>query len=485
MGGPAATRAVGDLPGPRGLPLFGNLHQTWRLPRSHQVVERWAERYGPIFRFRVGSRLVVVVSDEDEVNRILRERPEGYRRWPEVEDAFGEIGFLGVFSVEGDTWRRQRRLAVTALNFNHLHRRFDAIRTAADRLRGRLQEIAADGEPIDPGLLFASYTLDVTSMLAFGHDLDAQRGDDSDLQLHIQRAFRMLSFRLFFPLRYWRRVKLPADRRLDRSVDYLREAVGNFIGEARERMARRPELFEEPGNFLEAMLGAQREDDAYSDEEIAGNVFGLMLAGEDTTAQTLTWAAWSLAGHPEVRRRLAAEADAVLDGKPVPGDPEEVARLTYCDAVLRETLRLKSVVNGMTLQALVDTTVLGTAVPAGTRLLTAFRSVGRAAGGPEFRPGRWLAAEEAPGQKSFLAFGAGPRFCPGRNLAMLEAKSALATIARDFELELDPDAGEVRERFAFMVIPEGLRIRVRERRPEGGPQPVPTIVTTKEEMRDG
>jgi len=91
--------------------------------------------------------------------------------------------------------------------------------------------------------------------------------------------------------------------------------------------------------------------------------------------------------------------------------------------------------------------------------------VGRAAGGPEFRPERWLSEDEAPGQKSFLAFGAGPRFCPGRNLAFLEAKSAMATIARGFELELDPGAGEVRERLAFMVIPEGLRIKLRPRRP--------------------
>lgn len=465
MSGPAATRAVGDLPGPRGLPLLGNLHQTWRLPRSHEVVERWGERYGPIFRFTVGSRLIVVVSDEDEVNRILRDRPEGYRRWPEVEEAFGGIGFLGVFSVEGDTWRRQRRLAVTALNTNHLHRRFDAVRTSTRRLRARLEDAARKGDAIDIGQVFASYTLDVTSMLAFGHDLDAQRGDDTELQLHIQRAFRMLSFRLFFPLRYWRWVSLPADRRLGRSVEYLRTAVLGFIGEARERMGRRPELFEEPENFLEAMLAAQREDGTYSDDEIVGNVFGLMLAGEDTTAQTLAWTSWFVAGHTEVQHRLAEEADEVLGEEPVPGDPEAVGQLTYCEAVLRETLRLKSVVNAMTLQALTDTTVCGTAIPAGTRLLTAFRSVGRTAGGPEFRPERWLDQAEAPGQKSFLAFGAGPRFCPGRNLAFLEAKSAMATITRGFELELDPRAREVRERLAFMVIPEGLRIKLRQRVP--------------------
>jgi hypothetical protein len=39
-----ATRRIAELPGPRGLPLFGNLHQLWRIERSHLVAEEWAER---------------------------------------------------------------------------------------------------------------------------------------------------------------------------------------------------------------------------------------------------------------------------------------------------------------------------------------------------------------------------------------------------------------------------------------------------------
>ena len=61
-----------------------------------------ADRYGPIIKFHVGRRLSVYVGDADEINRVLRERPDGFRRWPEVEAAFEGIGFPGVFSVEGD-----------------------------------------------------------------------------------------------------------------------------------------------------------------------------------------------------------------------------------------------------------------------------------------------------------------------------------------------------------------------------------------------
>jgi Cytochrome P450 len=144
--GKGALRSIADLPAPRGLPALGNLHQTWRLYRAHLVVEGWADRFGPIFKFRVGRRLTVVISDVDEINRVLRERPEGYRRWREIEAGFREMGFPGVFSVEGEDWRRQRRLAVTALNSNHLHRHFHVIRTATERLRRRLSDAARDGQ---------------------------------------------------------------------------------------------------------------------------------------------------------------------------------------------------------------------------------------------------------------------------------------------------------------------------------------------------
>jgi cytochrome P450 len=80
----------------------------------------------------------------------------------------------------------------------------------------------------------------------------------------------------------------------------------------------------------------------------------------------------------------------------------------------------------------------------------------------DFYPERWLAEDQAPASRS-LVFGAGPRFCPGRNLAFLEAKSALAMIARNFHIELDDSAGPVRERFNFAMIPDGLCVRLRER----------------------
>jgi cytochrome P450 len=461
----SARRSIAELPVPPGLPLLGNLHQTWRLHRAHLVVEQWADRFGPIFKFRVGRRLTVVISDVDEINRVLRERPEGYRRWREIEAGFQEMGFPGVFSVEGDAWKRQRRLAVTALNSNHLHRHFHVIRTATERLQRRLSDAARDGRSIDLTREFTSYAVDVTSTLAFGHDLNTLERGQNELQHHIQRVFSVLNFRIFFPVPYWRWFRLPPDRRLERSLAELNRAVAGFIEQARTRMRERPELFEAPENFLEAMLAAQREDGAFTDEEIVGNTFTLLIAGEDTTAHTMAWTSWYLAQHADIQARWAQEALEVLGDERYPGEHELVSRLAYGEAVLRESMRLKSVANGVVVESLADTTICDTHIPAGTRLILETRHAGRSANGAEYDPERWLDGGErqAPDQKTFLPFGAGPRFCPGRNLAFLEAKTAMAMIARNFELEPDDTRGPVQERFTFTMIPEGLRVRLRER----------------------
>lgn len=472
-----ATRSIADLPGPPRLPLLGNAHQV-RASALHLAVEGWCERYGPIFRFDLGRRRIVAVGDLEEINKILRERPDGFRRWRELKAIIAEMGGGGVFTAEGDDWRRQRRLAVTALNSNYLQRYFDIVRTSAERLHHRLQDAARDGREFNITKELSSYTVDITSALAFGHDLNTLERREDELQGHIQRVLAMTGRRIAAPVPYWRWVKLSADRAVDRSLTEIRSALEGFIEQARERMAERPELRELPENFLEGMLAAQEADGTFTDEEIIANTFTFLNAGEDTTAHTMAWTVWFLASRPEVQARWAHEACEVLGEHHFPAEFETVAGLRYGEAVLRESMRLKPVAPVGTVEPLADTTIADTHIPAGTRLWLLNRYAGLRASGVErageFDPERWLEGgggdRPAPDQNSFLAFGAGPRFCPGRNLAFLESKTAMAMLARNFEIELDETGGPVKELLSFTMIPKGLLVRLRERVPE---QPMP------------
>jgi cytochrome P450 len=197
----------------------------------------------------------------------------------------------------------------------------------------------------------------------------------------------------------------------------------------------------------------------YSEADVLGNVFTMLFAGEDTTANTLAWATWMLANDRAAQHRLAAEADAALGADRTPQSAEAADAMRFGEAVFRESARLKSTAPIIFVEPNTDTIVAGVELPAGTRVAALTRQAGRPERVARFDPDRWLDAETNP---VFLSFGAGPRFCPGRNLAFLEAKAALAMLARNFEIE--PAGSPPRERFGFTMSPSGLRVRLRPRK---------------------
>ena len=68
-----ARRTIQDLPGPRPLPILGSAHKV-KVEHLHEILEAWAREFGPLYRVRFGSRWVVVSSDPDINERVLRAR---------------------------------------------------------------------------------------------------------------------------------------------------------------------------------------------------------------------------------------------------------------------------------------------------------------------------------------------------------------------------------------------------------------------------
>jgi cytochrome P450 len=266
------------------------------------------------------------------------------------------------------------------------------------------------------------------------------------------------------PFPYWQWFR---DRELDGHLQALREAVAGFIAEARRRMEHDPKLREHPGNLLEAMLAARdNPDSGLTDSDVSGNVLTMLLAGEDTTANTLAWMIYLLYRHPEALRQAADEAASGFTNY------ENVSALPFIDACINETMRLKPVAPIIILQPTRDTVVADIQLPKGTVVMCLMRAgptdERRFPGALRFEPARWLdgatrgAAASSPKRVS-MPFGAGPRLCPGRYLAILEMKMVMAMLLGGFELESvgTPDGAEAREHLAFTMYPEGLRLRLR------------------------
>jgi len=468
-----ATRSLADLSGPSGWPLVGNLPQI-TIASMHRTLEDWARRYGPLYRVNLGRRDVLVVADSDLIGRMLRDRPDGWRRPSNVQSIIRETGGHGLFSAEGDDWRRQRRRVMAAFDPAHLHRFFPSLVRVTERMKTRLDAIAASGETIDLQAFLMRYTVDVTAGLAFGIDMNTLEEPGDPLQAHLDQMFPMLMKRIVSPFPWWRYIKLPSDRRYDRHLVAIHEAIAGFVAAANDRLARDPSLRAHPTNLLDAMIAA-RDDDregggtGLSDAEIVGNVFTVLLAGEDTTANTLSWTLRLLHTHRPVWDAMRREVDATLGDATMPISFEQARGFDFIEDCVAESMRLHPVAPFLITQNNVDTVVGDVALPADTTVINLMRhdsvDPARLPDAGDFDPARFRDDAQRAQLKASMPFGAGPRLCPGRYLAMLEMKMVLSTIARNFDLVsvATRDDTPPREHFAFTMYPEGLQLRLAPR----------------------
>ncbi len=465
---PSRRRTIDNLAGPAGWPLVGNLFQL-DLPRLHEVLEGWAIEYGPLYRYRMGPQYVVVVANPNLTDQILRARPETYRRLGNVEPVFREMGVSGVFSAEGAAWRSQRRLAMEALSPRHLRGFYPRLRTVASRLLGRWERQAHLDRPLDIVDDLKRFTVDITTLLTFGYDVNTLEQGDDVIQRRLEHIFPAFNRRLFALFPTWRLIRSPADRRLDRALTEIRDWLQRLVEDARTRLANDPRRSTQPSDFLEAMLSAVDETGRpFTDDVLYGNLMTMLLAGEDTTAYTLGWAVHELCGSPSSVSALQSELASVMGSSHVPNDFESAQRLTYAGAVANETMRLRPVAPMLFLQTNVATTVGDLQVPAQTPVAVLMRPPAVDARNFErptaFLPERWTAPSGAHEPSAHIPFGSGPRLCPGRTLALLEMKVVLATLYRNFDVERDGAASGVREQFSFTMSPVGLRVRLHARR---------------------
>jgi len=464
----AARRSVDDLPGPKGLPVVGNLHQI-ETTRVHLILEAWAAQFGPTYQFRMGGTRVVATSDPALIDEALRARSETFRRSPKTDLIMTEIGIRGVFNAEGEVWRPQRKLSVAALAQRNLRQLYPSIRLVAERLKARWQAAAARGDTLDIVEEIKRFTVDVTMLIAFGHDANTVGQADDVIQRELEAILPAIGRRIFAVFPSWRYLPTPSDRRLKQAFARIRAWLDGLLTDARARMNAEPDRAQRPSNFIEAMLTAVDEaGQPFSDDVILSNLVTMLLAGEDTTAFTLAWAVHQLCESPRWASELRMEADAVVGPMDAPADLETANRLARANAVANETMRLRPVAPIAGLEANVDTTLGDIFVPKGTRMTVLLRPAAidreNFVDPLAFRPERWL--EEVDGAHNagaLIPFGSGPRMCPGRSLALLEMKTLLSTLYKNFDVERVGESGDVSELFGFTMSPANLRVRLRSR----------------------
>lgn len=272
----------------------------------------------------------------------------------------------------------------------------------------------------------------------------------------VGEMFRLSHVVIIFPRSLW--PYLPFWKKFVAAWDHLFKVSEKLIHKKMAELQQSADLDQDiEGAYLTHLLLS----DKMTLSEILGSITELLLAGVDTTSNTICWALYHLAKEPQIQEQLYQEVSSVCPGDTVPVS-DDTANMPYLKAVIRETLRLYPVVPGNA-RVMVDSDVI-----VGDHLFpkkTLFHLCHFAVSYDEkvfpsphsFLPQRWLRGSE---EKSRLhpfgsvPFGFGTRACLGRRVAELEMYLLLSRLIQRFEFRPDPHGSEVKPITRTLLCPE-------------------------------
>nr|CAB3445750.1 unnamed protein product [Digitaria exilis] len=430
-------------PGPTSLPIIGNLLDVAsKLP--HRSLWRLAERYGPLVSVRIGTAVVVVVSSPAVAREVLKTHNGSItgRRAPDAWNGAGHAANSLITLPAGRRWRELRRIGA-----EHLlsPRRLDghglraAIRAALLDMRRRVFEESSSSAPVEvAGVAFATMA-DLIWRAMFSCSLDA--ATMRDMHGVAKEAVRLAltpNISDFFPAvaamdlqgvrrgmaKQMRKVYELIDHEIDkrrRGREETGSGGGSGGGSGDEHKA---------ADLLEVML------DMWEVDEV--DVF---LAAVDSIPSTIEWAMAELLQNPEAMKKLKEQLNSVLGSKECV-ECSDVDGVPYLQAVIKETLRLHSLVPLVTNNAEDTVEIQGHVIPKGCNVIVNLWAIHHNAEvwthPCKFIPERFLQCNkefnyQGTDDFDFVPFSAGRRRCLGLPLATRMLPAVLGSMLHHFE----------------------------------------------------
>ena len=429
------TSRKGLPPGPSLPPALQALIWVFRPIR---FLNDCARRYGDVFTVRFPFHPpYIFISDPAAIREIFAGNPRDLLAGEANQVLKPLVGARSVLMLDGERHRRERKLLMPAFHGDRMRAYGDTMRETADRHIDRWPL----GEAFAVQPRFQRLTLDVILRTVFGI---AEGGRNAMLR---EQLIRLLDFSinpaLLFTVGRTGEIFMP---RLQRVLGAI-SPLGRFV-KIKERIDRALyDEFEERSSkgatgredVLSMLLEARDERGrAMTYAELRDEMMTLLVAGHETTATALGWILYHVLERDGVRERILDELRSVTGGGPLASD--EVSKLEYLDATIKETMRLNPVLP-VTVRLLREPSRLGGfELPAGVVATPNVYSTHRRGDlwpDPErFRPERFLEKPAKPFH--FLPFGGGNRTCLGMAFTYYEMKIVLAQLLRRTRLRVKP-----------------------------------------------
>ncbi|WP_083864314.1 cytochrome P450 [Haloferax prahovense] len=406
-------------PSPPSVPVLGHTHRLLRTNPLDWFTDL-SEAYGDVVRVRIAGQSVIALSNPDDIERVLIERNQHYRKGGFQKLVTRSLLGNGLVLAEGDAWRAHRHDLEPAF---HPDRLSAYARTIRSHTRSFLDGITT-GDVIDLESSMKRLTLRIIADALFGVDVADDATELGSAFERILDHFERIS-RTYVYLPEW--IPTPENLGYRRALTRLEAAVDEILDAHRDGSVDRRTV----------VTGLLESDSEWSRTELRDEIVTLLVAGHETTALALTFTGFLLGSHPDIASRAATAVRRLEE----PNFAEAVADCDVLDRVLKESLRLYPPVYGIFREPATDDVLGGYRIPSGSILALNQWVVHRDdrffLRPTEFRPGRWTPAfEQSLSLGAYFPFAAGPRRCLGDRFATLEAKLVLASLLRRFDIEL-------------------------------------------------
>ena len=387
----------------------------------------------------VMNKYMFVANSPDTVEHVLVKNNDNYqRKSPYMRKALRPLLGDGLFISDGSLWQARRQLEQPAFHASH----FESYGKIMSEVVGQTCErwlIEHQGKEVKVLPEMAWLTAEIISQSMFDYPLGLKRSRQivegfSDFQASVEQ----FDLSTFFGWPKWL-PNIPQWPHVSLNAGKIHGIVEELILAGQKGMTNKNTL-------LYQLLKAQNLDDPIKKmnfEQIRNEAVVILMAGHETTANSLAWAIYLISQSPSVEKKMLEELQSVLGNKPAEHD--DLPRLKYTRAIFEEAMRLYPPVPILSRVAENEDFISDRHIPKGSIMMVIPWLLHRHETfwkkPHQFIPERFTSELSDRQEKyAYLPFSAGPRFCLGAAFGLMEATICLATLIQQFSFQVSNEA---------------------------------------------
>lgn len=457
-------------PGPRGLPLIGNMHQ-FDTANTHLYLFQLSQKYGPLVSLKLGSVRTLVISSARVAKEVFKNHDLCFSSRPALVGT-QKLSYKGLdlaFAPYSDYWRNMRKICTHHLFSSKRSQSFypireDEVSKMVKRIRNRAAA-AADFNVVNMTKTVMTVASSIIYRTAFGKrynddstEDDAGYNNKMSQEIHWLLAETQASFASFFAKDYFPRMGCLIDSlcgswtRLEKSFNGLDAFYQQLIDEHLHVST----LSTQECSMLDILLQMKSDSNDFTFDHIKAILMDFIVAASDTSAAAVVWAMTLLVKNPIPMKKVQHEIRELI-GKKGFVDENDTQKLVYLKAVVKEAMRLHPPAPLLLRDTNKKCVVSGYVIEAKTLVYVNTYAIGRDPefweNPDEFLPERFVNSSiDVKGQDyELLPFGVGRRMCPGMSMGMAMTELVLANLLYPFDWELPP--GDKMEDIDMATLP--------------------------------